>query len=320
MIKMDLIDKKIFCELEMNCRTPVSRIAKKLRIGRNVAAYRINRLEKDKIIRKYICSLDLGMLGFKTYKIYFKTKSHKETEEEFVKKILPNKRVVHFLQIEGSYDFAVTIAVKNIVELDNFITDIKSAFKEFIRDYTVNAIVYSKIFKIDKFLLGTEHASIKFENYSGEDRQMELEEKDKRILKALSQQGNLPIVELAKKTKLSVDIIKYRLKKLSKLINSFRIIFDLSKLGLYHYVVLLRMRQNTKKEEEKLISWCFYKQDVFYITKRMGFYDFEINVVIKDINQLNKFLKELKEEFHDCIDSRATIITSKMLKLNYVPF
>ena len=69
---MDVTDRKILYELDVNCRTPISKIAKKIRVGRDVAAYRIRKLESRGIITKYICSVNLGMLGYKTYKIYFK--------------------------------------------------------------------------------------------------------------------------------------------------------------------------------------------------------------------------------------------------------
>lgn len=43
---MDLIDKKLLCLLDINSRTPISIIAKTLKISRNVTDYRIRRLEK----------------------------------------------------------------------------------------------------------------------------------------------------------------------------------------------------------------------------------------------------------------------------------
>ena len=87
---MDIIDRKLLCELDQNCRTPLSQIAKKLRIGRNVADYRIKRLEKKGIIRAYIATTNLALLGYKTYRIYFKTQHH-EKQKEFVQFLIKQK-------------------------------------------------------------------------------------------------------------------------------------------------------------------------------------------------------------------------------------
>ena len=87
---MDQVDRKILCELDRNCRTPVSQIAKRLKIGRNVVSYRINKLEKEGIIFRYIASMNLGRLGFQTYKIYFHTSP---TEEDRFKEKLEKEEM-----------------------------------------------------------------------------------------------------------------------------------------------------------------------------------------------------------------------------------
>lgn len=317
---MDLIDKKILCELDENCRNPISRIAKKLRTSRNVANYRIKSLEKQGIITNYICSLNLGILGYKTYKIFFKIQtSKKNSEDRFVKELLKSREVIHVIKTEGSFDYSVTIAVRNIRELDEFLMQIKSEFKELIKDYSVSIVVYSRIFKLSKLLLGEKEA-VKFEKYSGEDEKTEIDEKDKKILKELAQAANLSIVELAEKTRLSLDVVKYRLRLLNKIVNSYRVMLNFSKLGYYHYVIMLRMKQATKEDEEKLVNWCFFKKNVIFFTKRIGYSDFEINAAITDINDLNNFLAELREKFGNFIDSYELIINSQLLKLNYIPF
>jgi len=319
---MDLIDRKILCELDLNCRIPISQLAKKLRISRNVAAYRIKNLEKEKIITQYICSLNLGLLGYKTYKIYYEVKSGNALQEqEFVQKIIEDKRVIHSLKTEGAFDYSVTVVVKNISELDDFMMGLKNEFKDLIKDYFIGILIYSKIFKLQKLLLEQKQSIPKVEKYAGEDKQIALDDKDLKILSAFAQSANLSVLELAKKTKLSLDIVKYRLKMLNKCgLMHFRVKFDFDKLGYYHYIVLLKVRQATKADEEKLITWCLLRKNVIYCNKRLGEYDFEINAAIKDINELNDFIAELKSNFHDIIDSYTTVINTKLLKINYVPF
>ena len=93
-----------------------------------------------------------------------------------------------------------------------------------------------------------------------------------------------------------------------------------STLTLYEYVILLRIRNANKADEQRLVSWCALKKNVMYCTKHIGHYDFEINAAITDIDDLNKFLTELKDNFTEIIDSYSTLIKSKLIKLNYIPF
>ena len=317
---MDLIDKKIICELDLNSRTPLSKIAKKLRIGRNVLDYRIKKLEKEKIITNYICSVNLGKLGYKTYKIYCKMRSMDDKKEKDFREFIKNeKRVIHFLKTEGSFDYAFVIAIQNIKELDEFLSELKSTFREILQDYIVSIVVFSRIFKLNKLLLG-EKREVKFDRYTEDKKEIEIDEKDKKILKILSQEANISVVDLAERTGYSIDVVKYRIKELTKnLISSFRIIFNLSPLGFFHYVVMLKVRNASIKQEEDLINWSAAKSNVLYLTKRIGSFDYEINAVIKDIKELNSFLADLKATHGSIIDSYETMLNSELLKLNYLP-
>ncbi|MGV8086615.1 MAG: winged helix-turn-helix transcriptional regulator [Candidatus Woesearchaeota archaeon] len=317
---MDLIDKKILCELDNNCRIPLSQLAKKLRIGRNVAAYRIQKLESLGIITEYVSSINLGRLGYKTYKIYIKTSLTNTGEEnKFEEYIINNANTIHFLKVEGFYDYSISVVTKNIIELDEFIMDIKSKF-QFIKEYSISILVYSKIFKFDKLILNRNENNLKFEKYNEESEKYALDEKDKIILKEISQKANESIIDISKKTKLSLDIVKYRLKNLKKLVNSFRVICDFNKLGYYQYTILLKTHNTTKNSEMKLFGWASKNNKVLYYNKRIGNFDFEITMAVTSIDELNIFLKEMKTEFIDNISSYELVLNTKLIKLNYYPF
>ena len=310
------------CALDNNCRKPLSQIAHELRIGRNVIGYRVKNLEKEGIISKYICSINLGKLGYKTYKIYFKIQSaNQSSAKEFSNFLINNDSVIHCIKTEGSFDYSVAIAVKTILALDNFLNEIKTKFGEIIKDYFVSIIIYTKVFKLNKLLLNIKEKMIKSEKYSGEEETYRIDEKDKKIIRVLAQRSNLSLLDIAEKTNLTVDIVKYRLKKLSEnIITSYRPVFNLSKFGYYHYVLMLKMRHSGEKTEKDLLSWCTNKENVLYCTKRIGHFDFEVNIAINNIENLNSFIEEFKKRFAIFIDSYELIINRELLKLNYVPF
>lgn len=317
---MDNLDKKITCILEKNCRTPISQIAKQLRTNRNVITYRINNLKKQGIIRKYIMSINLGKLGYNTYKIYFKI--HQLNKGADLINYFQNKKeIIHLSKLEGEYNLSCVVVTKDIVELDDFLTEIKTKFDKFVKELNVNIVVYSKIFKFEKLLLGEKDQLIKIEKYSSEEKITELDNTDKKILNVLSQNANLSYIDLMNQTGLTLDIIKYRMKKLKdNIISSFRILYDISKFGYFHYIILIKTNRMKKSDEQRLLSWSTMKKNVMYCTKIVGNFDFEIHVAITDINDLRDFVNELESEFSEKIDTYSTILLSKMLKLNYTPF
>lgn len=317
---MDELDKKIICVLERNCRTPISTIAKKLRTNRNVITYRLNNLKKNGIINKYITAINLGKLGYNTYKIYFKI-NQTDNAKDFTDFLKRQKEIIHLIKLEGEYNLSCVIVTKNIIELDIFLTDIKTKYEKIVKEINVSIVVYSNIFKFEKLLLGEKNQPTKIEKYSSNEKVIYLDEIDKKILQILSQDANLSYMKIMKKTGFTLDIIKYRVKKLKdNIISSFRILFDLSKFGFFHYVVLIKTNNMKKSDEQKLITWSTMKHNVMYCTKLIGNYDFEINVAISDINSLRDFINELQKNFSTMIDGYNTVLVSDVLKLDYVPF
>jgi len=321
-LRLDEIDKKIICELDLNCRIPLSQLAKKLKTSRNVITYRIKNLEENGMISKYICAINLGVLGYKTYKIYFKIQNQSQDfEKKFIKSIADDKKSISFLKNEGAFDYSVSVAVKSIKELDEFLTELNTKFKSMIKDYFVSIVVYSKVFRFHKLLLNEKELTPKIEKYSGEEKRIEIDDKDRKVINELSQNSNLSLVALAKRTGLSIDVIKYRLKYLNEnKIIYYRAMLNFDKLGYYHYVMLLKLRMTTREDEERLVEWCAEKNNVLYCMKRIGYFDFEVHTAIKDIGELNSFISGFKTEFGTIINSYETIINSEVLKLNYNVF
>lgn len=317
---MDRLDKKIFCLLEENCRTPISQIAKQLKVSRSVVDYRINNLLKQKVIREFIASIDLGRLGYESYKIYLKTLDSKR-KKELTAHLSEKKEVIHLVDLEGFYDLSFVMVAKNIQELDLFLTELKTDFEDLIEETDISIVVYSKIFKFEKLLLGIRKQMLKIEKYSAKKEKIEIDDIDKNILHELSRNARATYVELAQSTGQSLDVISYRMKKIKKeIISSFRVLFDLSAFGYFHYVILIKTKNMTKQDEERFISWSETKDNVMYCTKRIGRHDIEINIAISDINHLREFMRELKEHFSNNITFHETILVNKVLKLNYLPF
>ena len=320
---MDLLDKKILCELDMNCRQTASRIAKAVGSSRAVVGYRIANFEKAGIINAYPTSINLGRLGYSTYKIYFKLFNLDEkAEKEFYNFMKAEKKVIHCLKTEGAFDVSAVVAVDSIKNLDDFLMLLKNRFSQIIKDYQISIVVSSRIFKLSKILFEKPAKEPKAEKYSGITEKIVIDDTDKAILEAIADNARMPIVEIASKTGLSIDIVKYRMKKLveQNVINSFRVILEMGKMGFYHYVILLKTRKASKEDEDKIQRWAAMHPSLMYLTKRIGNWDYELNVALKDIDDFNRFLADMKRQFSSVIESYDTIMNTAIIKLKYLPF
>jgi len=79
---IDKIDQKILLELLRDSRISISLLSKKLKISRDVANYRINKMVENNIIRNFITEIDVEKLGFCS--AFFCLNLKPEIEKEFI--------------------------------------------------------------------------------------------------------------------------------------------------------------------------------------------------------------------------------------------
>ena len=70
MEKLDLKDRKILYELDLNCRQSNTQIGRKVGLSRKVIEYRIKQMEEDGIIKNYWTEFNTFKLGYNCYRIY----------------------------------------------------------------------------------------------------------------------------------------------------------------------------------------------------------------------------------------------------------
>ena len=69
---LDMLDKKILFELEKDASIPVSILAKRLKRSKEVINYRIQRLEREKILLGYSAIVDTAKFNYFTFRVYIK--------------------------------------------------------------------------------------------------------------------------------------------------------------------------------------------------------------------------------------------------------
>ena len=70
MVDLDLKDRKILYELDLNCRQSNTQIGKKVGLPRKVVEYRIKRMEEEGIITCYWTAIDTFKLGYQVIRVY----------------------------------------------------------------------------------------------------------------------------------------------------------------------------------------------------------------------------------------------------------
>ena len=125
---MDDKDKKILDILKENSKLSTQQISKKISIPITTVHNRMKKLEGEGIIKKYSVVLDYKKIGkpisaFVLINVDYKLlKQIKKTQDELTKKLKLHSLVEEASRITGGTDLIIKIRVKDVDELDDFVT------------------------------------------------------------------------------------------------------------------------------------------------------------------------------------------------------
>ena len=124
MIKMrneiDELDMQILKLLRKDARLSLRKVASKLNVATGTVQSRLQRLEKDGVIRSYHAHIDATKLGYNISALI--GIGIKKTEiDNFLEKLKKHKNVIGAYDVAGEFDSFLIVRFKTMDELDDFI-------------------------------------------------------------------------------------------------------------------------------------------------------------------------------------------------------
>ena len=117
---MDEIDLKLLRLLQKNARTPIKTLAGEVRLSSPAVSARIERLEKQGVIRAYTLDLDPLQLGHHIL-AYIHLDMQPTQKEEFYPFIAACSNVLECNCVTGNYSMLIKVSFASTQELDGFI-------------------------------------------------------------------------------------------------------------------------------------------------------------------------------------------------------
>jgi len=318
-VKIDLKDKKILTLLDENARLSNSQIARKVKLSKPSIEYRLKRLEKNKVIFQYYTVIDFTKLGYSQYKIYFKFQDTTiENEQNMIDYWKHDKNSVWVAQIRGRWDLAVSVLASSNYIFGQILSKFMKQHSRFILEKDVLLTEYSPIYA-RAYLTETKNSEFV---YGIHNQAIHLDETEKKLLKNLATNARINIVDLAAKTKLTRDVINYRLKKLAKekIIVQYRCYLNLPNLGINHYKIIFRTKNLDEQSEKELKSYVAHHKKATQLLKLIGSWDLEIEFETQNEDELYKILTDIRKKFSRIIRDFDIIRITETYKYDYYPF
>jgi DNA-binding Lrp family transcriptional regulator len=281
---LDQKDKKILYELELDSRQSLSQLGKKTLLKKETLFHRIKNLEKE-IIHSYITEINIYKLGYIYYPILIKLSNITKTKEEKLISYLKNHPQTAWLTIcEGNWNINLTLVSKSISEIKEFLNGLEEKFGKYIPEK--NIFITSEITYLKKaFSLNKEKQQVTFKS----ETPSVITDKELKLLRILSTNARMPLIEISKKLQTSPKNIAYSIKKLEKqkIITGSRIQTSFPETKYYKIWI-------STKENPELIKFLRTQEQIIWITKLIGKYDLSIELEITKEQELLDIINKIK--------------------------
>lgn len=313
---VDIIDKKLLFELNLNCRKPNTEIGKKLKISKQVVNYRINQLEKEKIIRSYHALIDWRKLGFNSIRIYIKWQNiSPEKERQIYEEMRRDPFFMWTVKLQGEIDIALYTWVDSIPKF-------ASKWFSFLEKYGKHIAkeeIYESVKMVHYPMKPLTETRTNSEKIIGEEEKKDYDDKDYKILQELTRNARVSIIDISSRVRLTPKSVISRIKKLEKkgIILGYNALIDVDKLGYKFYKVDFYLRDLSKIKS--MNDFAKMNKSIVYRMSTVGGPDFEIEAMVKDSAELKNLIMKIRTTFPDTIKNYRILEFEETIKQVYLP-
>jgi DNA-binding Lrp family transcriptional regulator len=321
MVSIDVKDRKILYELDLDCRQSNAQIGKKVGLSKEVVKYRINRLQDDGILTSFWTAINTYKLGYEVIRIYINFLDVSATiKEEIISYFVNCKNTWAVISFMGEFDLDIVLWMKDSNEFYRFWNSTLERFGNYFGHQTVstlnNVIAYKK-----SYLLPGEHrnADKEFYRLSSGGETYKIDKADYQLLNIIAVDARIPLIDLATKLQCSSQTASYRIHNLQKkdVIKAFRVGVDFSKLGLQKFGISIYLKDHSKKR----VIQEYLKDNPYleYIDEAIGWADIQFELIVENMNHLLQIIDEFNAKFPGAIRKHTFIMAQQYHKECWLP-
>jgi DNA-binding Lrp family transcriptional regulator len=262
--------------------------------------------------------IDAYKLGYISIRFYITFQyTNPEIEKEIVNYFIQNKNIYWVASLEGRFDLALILWVKNIHEFYSFWEKTLEKYRDYFEQEVFS--LYVELFHYRYSFLLDETVNRKKFEITGGGSPIEIDDIDGKILQILAPNARLPIIEIANKLHTTSTVVKNHIHKLIRLgiIQGFRTKLDFSKLGMDYYKVDIDLKEYSKNKI--IVNYLKQNPNLIYLDKSVGYADVEIEFIVNNLEHLREIMEDVKLKFPNAIKNYKYFSVKKLHKIELMP-
>lgn len=293
---LDELERQVLFELDNDSRMPVSVLADRCGVSRDRAAYCLDSLQASGIVRGFSVGANPYRIGKTLYKTYFLLEKNEENLVQRMISFLKKQPGVFWIaEAEGRWDLVYAAFARTPYEFSGLQDIVLDKFGHCISSFELYTVIEANFFPRKYLRPGTRSPGEI--GLGGEPADIELDEIDLRIIRALSDNARIPMTSLAAKVGLSPTASKYRIERLEneKIICGYHLNIALERIGFQSFKA--QFYPKSHQIEHELLRFCRAHPHITCMIHQLGECKFEFEADVRDFNHYNEVLSDLRSNF-----------------------
>jgi|SRR3989338_6501837 len=318
---LDKKDRKLLYYLSLNARQSNTQLSKKIHLSKNAIAYRIERLQKEKIITQFSTVINIGSLGCTTIAFLMKFNEDIYEKKEIISYFKHHPFANWVITLSGQWDLFCEFIIDDITKMYQLTDEIIERWGKTIN--TQRLFISKETLRVEH-LIADFYQDLKVEKIAQKERTSTIQKidlTDKKILHHLNENSTLSYIQIANKINSSVDIIYYRIKNMQKnnLILKYFAEISLPKLGYTEYLYQLKLKNTNLTSLHKIKKQLQYNQNITYAFIDAASLTILFVCAYQNTQGIDHLSRLLRKEFQEIIEEQEYYIIKEQIQYTQFP-
>ncbi len=319
MVRLTDLQKQILASIHLDGECSPESIARLLKVSTRTVRYHLSTLNEKGLTSK-APFIDVYPLGFRYVNIYFSIASSAGgTAARVVKAFKESEYVSWLAELGGDFHLGTSLCVENPEEVPAIIERISAKLGSFYFEKSI--VLHTTLNVYPSKVLATPKTRIRSIGYAHKGTKTRVDQLDIDILREMSNNRSCTGRAIARALGKPHTTIESRLKKLrdNGVIVGYWFPFEITKLGYQTFKLLLFARGFNESLSERLNIFCEKHQNISYLIRCIGSWDFEIGVDVEDGSRIAPITQEIFDLFGDQLTTVKVVPMFRVLKWNQLP-
>lgn len=301
------LHKRVLHAWDLDARQSFAALGRKVGISADSARRIIHDYEADGTIAGYITVVDIGRLGYMGFGVYARLDTADPKKQQRLLAYLRSRVEIYWIaHLGGRYDLLFAIQSPSLPHFAEVLSEIQRRFS-FVTN--VQFAIRTRATQFQRSYLSEKSLTRANGGFEFSEHRETITARERRVLELLIESPRLPIVELARRTKITRITAQAILKRLEerRIIQRFSALVDCKKLGRESHLVQVTLKRFDQATRAAIRRFVTQESAIIFSIETIGPWQSEFHCEVPSQQELQDLLRRFRSQFADVVSGLEVI-------------